>query len=51
MACGCNGKSEPSAGADRFEVRLPDGTVKVVGSETDAKIEITMAGGGTFTRI
>lgn len=50
MGCGCGG-SAPAASDAKFEVRLPDGTVKTVTSEANARIEITMAGGGTFSRV
>lgn len=49
MACGCNG-APAAPTSDTFEVRLPDGTVKTVNSEVDARIEITMAGGGSYSR-
>jgi hypothetical protein len=50
--CGCN---DPANGTvnqvdTQYEVRLPDGTVKVVNGEANAKIELTMAGGGSYTR-
>ena len=46
--CGCNGgKAQPAE--QLFEVRLPDGTRKVVTGEHAAKVEITMAGGGTYS--
>jgi hypothetical protein len=49
MSCGCNGVP-PAPTSETFEVRLPDGTTKTVNSEIDARIEITMAGGGTYSR-
>ena len=49
MPCGCNGGT-PAQSEPQFEVRLPDGTVKTVSGEHAAKIEVTMAGGGTYSR-
>jgi len=48
--CGCNSGKTTTTGA-QYEVRLPDGSTKKVGSETDAKIEITAAGGGSYSRV
>ena len=47
--CGCNG-SQPAPPEPTFEVRLPNGTVKEVQGEHAAKVEVTMAGGGTYSR-
>lgn len=47
MACGCNGGvPEQPAPQEKFVVRLPDGTTKVVEGEHNAKVEVTMAGSG-----
>ena len=51
MPCACNGTPAESKPAEQFKVTLPDGSTKVVGSEHDAKVAVTMAGGGTFSRI
>lgn len=48
MPCACGGT--PTGVTTQFEVRLPNGQVKIVDSETQAKIEITAAGGGSYTR-
>lgn len=45
--CGCN---KPAQVAEQqYEVRLPDGTTKTVSGEHAAKVEVTMAGGGTYS--
>lgn len=48
--CGCNGGSQPQQPEPQFEVKLPDGSTKVVTGEHAAKVEVTMAGGGTYSR-
>jgi hypothetical protein len=49
--CGCRGGSTAeSAPAQQFEVRLPDGQTFTVNSEHEARVAITRAGGGDFTR-
>jgi len=48
MPCGCNGATPPAEPV--FTVRLPNGTTKDVVGEHAAKIEVTIAGGGTYTR-
>jgi len=50
MPCGCNG-STPSAPEQKYEVILPNGTRKVVEGEHNARVEVTRAGGGTFSRV
>lgn len=51
MGCACNGGNDgPTGVTTQYEVRLPDGSVKIVDSETAAKIEVTAAGGGTYSR-
>jgi hypothetical protein len=47
--CGCN-QSQPAAPEPTFEVKLPNGTTKEVVGEHAAKVEVTMAGGGTYSR-
>lgn len=49
MPCACNG-STPQQPEPQFEVRLPDGSTKVVEGEHAAKVMVTMAGGGTYSR-
>jgi hypothetical protein len=49
MPCGCN--SAPAAPTQKYEVKLPDGSRKIVNSEHDAKIAVTVAGGGTFSKV
>ena len=46
--CGCNGGAKPAPERE-YEVRLPNGTTKVVTGEHAAKVEVTMAGGGTYS--
>ena len=49
--CGCNGAvTEQQAAQQQYTVSLPDGSKKVVQGEANAKIEITMAGGGSYTK-
>lgn len=45
--CGCN-QGATTNQHQQYEVRLPDGSVKVVEGETAAKIEVTAAGGGSY---
>jgi hypothetical protein len=46
--CGCNeGAKAPE---ELFTVTLPDGSTKVVTGEHAAKVEVTMAGGGSYSR-
>lgn len=47
--CGCNNQAQ-RAPEPQFQVKLPDGTTKVVTGEHAAKVEVTMAGGGTYSR-
>lgn len=58
MGCNCGGgSSEPNntpAGQNQqqeFVVTLPDGSKKTVTGEHAAKVEVTMAGGGTYSRV
>jgi hypothetical protein len=49
--CGCRGaQSTPQQSSQQYEVRLPNGDTLVVDSEHEAKVAITRAGGGTFSR-
>jgi hypothetical protein len=51
--CGCNGGSSGpgvTTGQDQYEVRLPNGDVKIVNSEHEARVAVTRAGGGDFSR-
>lgn len=47
--CGCN--STPAPPAERYEVKLPNGNTFIVNSEHEARVEVTKAGGGTFSRV
>lgn len=47
--CGCNG-GKAQAAEEMFTVTLPNGTTKVVTGEHAARVEITMAGGGTYSK-
>jgi hypothetical protein len=47
--CGCNGGKTQTT-EELFTVSLPDGTTKVVNGEHAAKVEVTMAGGGSYSR-
>lgn len=50
--CGCRGGATPDAAQNQgqFEVRLPSGETFTVTSEHEARVAITRAGGGDFTR-
>lgn len=48
--CGCRGGATESAPAQQYEVRLPSGETFTVNSEHEARVAITRAGGGDFTR-
>lgn len=47
--CNCGGGG-PSGIATQYEVRLPNGEVKIVDNEAAARIEITAAGGGDYKK-
>ena len=49
MPCACNGTPAPAA--TPYEVRLQDGTKKIVNSEHEARVAVTMAGGGTYSKV
>jgi hypothetical protein len=51
--CGCRGSGTSSpvtTGQEKFEVNLPSGDTVTVNSEHEARVAITRAGGGTFSR-
>lgn len=51
MPCACNGTAAASAPEPQYEVKLPSGQTKVVSGEHAAKVEVTMAGGGTYSKM
>lgn len=52
MACACGGGTPPpNTQTQRYLVKKPNGDTLTVIGETAAKIEITMAGGGTYSAI
>jgi len=54
MGCACGGgkaSSTQDKETAQYLVSLPNGNHKTVTGETQAKIEVTMAGGGTFSMI
>jgi len=56
MGCNCGGGSSPeqqakeAAEQENFTVTLPDGTTKTVKGEHAAKVAVTVAGGGRYSR-
>lgn len=52
MPCACNGNSASSKAAESLEyvVTYPGGRTEVVKGEHAAKVKVTMAGGGTYTK-
>lgn len=50
MACACNGPTQ-SAPDQKFEVILPNGARFTVNSEHDARVEVTKAGGGSYSAV
>jgi hypothetical protein len=51
MACNCGGGQQPQAPRGQepeFTVTLPNGQQRIVRGEHQAKVEVTMAGGGTY---
>ena len=50
MPCGCNGTA-PVTPEQKFEVILPNGTRKIVDGEHNARVEVTKAGGGSYSRV
>ena len=53
MPCACGGGDSQAVSAEepKFEVRLPDGSTKIVSGEHAAKVAVTMAGGGTYSMV
>lgn len=52
MACACGGGTPaPNPSTSQYLVKLANGNVKTVTGEANARIEITMAGGGTYSVI
>lgn len=54
MPCACNGggTSQPGSSVEpKFEVRLPNGRIEIVTGEHNAKVAVTMAGGGTYSMV
>lgn len=54
MPCACNSGTGDQIAQSRsqereYEVRLPNGSRIVVKGEHAAKVEVTMAGGGTYS--
>lgn len=50
--CGCrNGSSAQSAASQQYEVRLPNGQSFTVNSEHEARVAVTRAGGGDFSKV
>jgi hypothetical protein len=52
MACACNGGTSEVVPAvePQYMVSLPNGQTVVVQGEHAAKVEVTMAGGGSYVR-
>lgn len=50
--CGCNGGAAAAAAASQqqYEVKLPSGESFTVNSEHEARVAITRAGGGDFSK-
>jgi hypothetical protein len=51
--CGCNGGGGGAGGAaasQQYEVKLPSGETFTVSSEHEARVAITRAGGGDFSK-
>lgn len=51
MPCPCNENKNEPAKQETFSVSLPSGETKTVNSEHEAKVAITLAGGGTYRRV
>jgi hypothetical protein len=49
VGCNCGGTKEQKSDG-QYEVHLPNGEVRVLSSEHEAKVAITIAGGGTYSR-
>jgi hypothetical protein len=52
MGCACNGNGAAKNGNEEAEyvVTLPGGKTETVRGEHAAKVKVTMAGGGTYTK-
>lgn len=50
MGCACNG-AKRQVSTQQYEVRLPGGQVFTVDSEHAARVEVTKAGGGTYSKV
>ena len=51
MACACNGnKAKANAPEPDYVVTYPDGRRETVKGEHAAKVKVTIAGGGTYSR-
>lgn len=48
--CNC-GNASTTNDTQPYVVSFPDGTKKVVNSEHAAKVEVTMKGGGTYSKV
>lgn len=48
--CGCRGAQSQPQRTETFDVKLPDGTTLVASSEHEARVAVTRAGGGTYSR-
>lgn len=50
--CGCRGGAQAQpARTENFQVTLPNGDKVTVSSEHEARVAVTRAGGGTFSRL
>jgi hypothetical protein len=49
MPCACGGGQQPKP-AEEFVVKLNNGEELTVASEHEARVHITRAGGGTYSR-
>lgn len=51
MGCACNGSNGSTQATEaEYTVTLPNGKTETVKGEHAAKVKITMAGGGTYTK-
>jgi hypothetical protein len=51
MGCACNGSSASKQSEEvEYTVTLPSGKTEIVRGEHAAKVKVTMAGGGTYTK-
>lgn len=52
MACGCQEQpQQPRQEEAKYEVKLPGGMTEIVTGEHNAKVAVTRAGGGTYSRL